>query len=104
VLRAEQIGVRAERLAAALNRAGWRARVIEGASTVGGGSAPGVAVPTRLVAVEKDRTSAVELTRQLRMLDPPVVARIESDRVVLDLRTVAAEDDAELERVILAAR
>jgi L-seryl-tRNA(Ser) seleniumtransferase len=104
VLRAEQIGVRAERLAAALNRAGWRARVIEGASTVGGGSAPGVALPTRLVAVEKDRTSAVELTRQLRMLDPPVVARIESDRVVLDLRTVAAEDDAELERVILAAR
>jgi L-seryl-tRNA(Ser) seleniumtransferase len=40
--------------------------------------------------------SASQLERRLREQTPPVIARIENDRVVLDLRTVAPEDDAAL--------
>ena len=60
----------------------------DGASTTGGGSAPGSALPTRLVTVSQQGVTATALERQLRESDPPVIARIEDERVVLDLRTV----------------
>jgi L-seryl-tRNA(Ser) seleniumtransferase len=77
--------------------------VIDGASTAGGGSAPGSALPTRLVALVVDGRSPDEIERRLRAHDPPVVARIEHDRVVLDLRTVQPGEDANVERAIRAA-
>ena len=49
----DEIGVRADALAAALNESGWTARVIDGMSTVGGGSAPGAELPTRLVEIRR---------------------------------------------------
>jgi L-seryl-tRNA(Ser) seleniumtransferase len=96
---AEEIGPRADALAAALKASGWSARVIDGMSTVGGGSAPGAELPPRLVEISRDDMSADELEQHLRSLDPPVIARIHDDRVVLDLRTVAPEDDAVLTRL-----
>ncbi len=92
----EEIGRRADALAAALNQSGWTARVIDGMSTVGGGSAPGSELPTRLVELQRDGLSADQIEAHLRSLDPPVIGRIENDRVVLDLRTVLSSDDAEL--------
>jgi L-seryl-tRNA(Ser) seleniumtransferase len=89
----EEIGARADALAAALSRAGWTARVIDGASTIGGGSAPGTEIPTRLLEISRDGLSADQIEQHLRSLDPPVIARIQDDRVVLDLRTVAPADD-----------
>lgn len=89
----EEIGRRADALAAALNASGWTARVIDGMSTVGGGSAPGSELPTRLVELTKDRMSADQIEEYLRTLEPPVIARIENDRVVLDLRTVMPADE-----------
>lgn len=97
-LTANEIGRRADALAASLSRDGWRASVIDGSSTVGGGSAPGTSLPTRLVRLERDGVSADQLEAWLRSLDPPVIARIENDHVVVDLRTVAPEEDAELVR------
>lgn len=91
-----EIGRRAEALAAGLSRSGWRATVIDGSSTVGGGSAPGASLPTRLVRLERDGVGADQLEAGLRALDPPVIARIEHDHVVIDLRTVAPEDDEAL--------
>jgi L-seryl-tRNA(Ser) seleniumtransferase len=88
----DEIGRRADALAAALNRSGWTARVIDGMSTVGGGSAPGSQLPTRLVELERDGLSADAIEQHLRSLDPPVIARIQNDRVVIDLRTVAPDD------------
>ncbi len=85
---------RARSLADALRGRGWRADVIEGASAIGGGSAPGVTMPTALVRLARDGWSADRLEAWLRTLDPPVIARIQDDAVVLDLRTVASEDDA----------
>jgi L-seryl-tRNA(Ser) seleniumtransferase len=93
---AEEIRTRAATLAAALVGADLRAEVIAGSSAVGGGSAPGVDLPTWLIALEKEGLSASALEEQLRRLNPAVIARIDRNRVVLDLRTVLPHQDAEL--------
>jgi L-seryl-tRNA(Ser) seleniumtransferase len=99
-LTAAEIGRRAERLAAGLRDAGLRATVIDGNSTVGGGSAPGSEIPTKLVALEMPAPATLA---RLRALDTPVIARIENDRVVLDLRTVAPSDDERLADLVARA-
>ena len=75
-------------------------QILDGFSTVGGGSAPGSALATALVAVSHTSMSATHLEARLRGSTPPVVARIQEGRVVLDLRTVAPEDDATLGQVL----
>jgi L-seryl-tRNA(Ser) seleniumtransferase len=95
-LQATAIGARAERLAARLRAAGWRADVLDGLSTIGGGSAPGSGLPTRLVALDRGGLSADALDSRLRGLDTPVIGRIEEDRLLLDLRTVSDEEDEEI--------
>ena len=79
------------------------ASLVDGVSTIGGGSAPGSTLPTRLVQLTHSTLNATSLEQRLRTLDPPVIARIENDRVVLDLRTVPAEDDERLATLLLAA-
>ena len=56
-------------------------------------------LPTWLLVVDRDGASADALEATLRRLDPPIVARIDRDRVVLDLRTVLPEQDAQLARL-----
>jgi L-seryl-tRNA(Ser) seleniumtransferase len=91
---ADEIGRRAETLAAGLSGTALTASVIDGFSTIGGGSAPGATLPTRLLQLRHPALSAHALEQKLRTLDPPIVARIENDAVVLDLRTVLpAQDD-----------
>jgi len=70
--------------------------IVAGNSAVGGGSAPTTHPPTALVALTHARLSADALEAALRRSRPPVVARILGDRVVLDLRTVAPDEEAEL--------
>ncbi len=90
----DEIRARAEALAARVRTLdGWGAELVPGASAVGGGSAPGVELPTWLVAVEQRGLTPDALEEQLRGLSPPIVARIERDRVLLDLRTVLPEQD-----------
>jgi L-seryl-tRNA(Ser) seleniumtransferase len=67
--------------------------VVESRSVLGGGSAPGTTLPSRAVAVKAAGISADQILRRLRAWETPVVARVEDDRVLLDLRTVAAEQD-----------
>ena len=76
--------------------AGLHATVIDGFSTIGGGSAPGSALPTRLVAVTLAGLSAAALESRLRTSDPPVIARIVDDLVVLDVRTLMEGEDGEI--------
>ena len=65
--------------------------MMTGSSAVGGGSAPGLELPTVLLSIRRDgRVRRTSPNGWLRTLDPPVVARIEHERVVLDLRTVLA--------------
>ncbi len=99
----EEIEVRTQALGAALATCGWRVAMISGSSAVGGGSAPGVQLPTVLLSIAREGQSATTTEHWLRALDPPVVARIEHDRVVLDLRTVLPEQD-ELLATLLCPR
>jgi L-seryl-tRNA(Ser) seleniumtransferase len=80
---------------------GARAAVIEGRSVIGGGSTPGQPLQSWLIAI--DCADVVEAERRCRLSDPPVVARIEDGRLLLDLRTVFAKEEDELARVICAA-
>ena len=89
----DEIEARTQALAATLANGGWRVAMISGSSAVGGGSAPGVRLPTVLLSIAKDGQSAAATEQWLRALDPPVIARIEHDRVVLDLRTVSPDQD-----------
>ncbi len=92
----DAITARARAVAEALGAGGWETTVVDGASAIGGGSAPGVAVPTSLVRLAWPGWSADRLEGWLRRLDPPVIARIQDGSVVLDVRTVAPEDDTVL--------
>jgi L-seryl-tRNA(Ser) seleniumtransferase len=96
-LTVEHIDVRATALARALQGSGWDAIVIDGESTIGGGSAPGSALPTRLVQLTRAGLTAHEIEHRLRSLDPAIIARIQDDRVVLDLRTVMPAQDQLIE-------
>ncbi len=89
---AESIRARAERLVRLLD--GVPAEVAPGESVIGGGSTPDLSIPTWLIAVAA--RDVVDLEKRLRAGDPPVVARIEKDRLILDLRTVFPEEEAEL--------
>ena len=53
-------------------------------------------LPTRLIALSHAELSADELCTRLRSSDPPVIARVEEGRVLVDLRTVFAEQDAQI--------
>jgi L-seryl-tRNA(Ser) seleniumtransferase len=96
----EAIAVRAEILATRLRDAGLDATVVDGCSTIGGGSAPGSALPTRLVVTRHAACSPDAFESRLRALDPPVIARIDDERVMFDLRTVDPRDDETLPQLI----
>ncbi|HJZ69223.1 MAG TPA: L-seryl-tRNA(Sec) selenium transferase, partial [Blastocatellia bacterium] len=66
----------------------------DGDSVIGGGSAPEVKLSTVLVTLEHAQMSAASLEQRLRGHRIPVIARTERDRVVIDLRTVAAEEES----------
>lgn len=91
----EEVESRARRMAGRLRRAGLSAAVIDGRSTVGGGSLPGETLPTRLVAISPGTgsPSAMEMAARLRRTAPPVITRVERDMLVLDPRTVPPEAD-----------
>jgi L-seryl-tRNA(Ser) seleniumtransferase len=93
----ESIEARARTVAAAIAASGsYDCDIVDGRSTIGGGTTPGLTLPTRLLALARRGYSAAALERALRQLDPPVIARIERDRLVLDLRTVFDDEDEPL--------
>jgi L-seryl-tRNA(Ser) seleniumtransferase len=88
---AHEIRQRAEGLA---GRIGRNVRICDGESVIGGGATPERTLPTCLIVIETEDAVAEE--RRLRFNDPPIVARIEHERVVLDLRTVLPEEEEAL--------
>ncbi|GAB4519061.1 MAG: L-seryl-tRNA(Sec) selenium transferase [Anaerolineae bacterium] len=95
----EQLRARAEAWRGALAADDIDAEVVPTESTVGGGSLPGETLPGWALALTFP--SADDLACQLRLGDPPVVARIVEDRVLLDPRTVLPEED---EAVVMAVK
>jgi L-seryl-tRNA(Ser) seleniumtransferase len=100
----DEVRERAEMLTAAIVAIPrWQAEIVAGTSAIGGGSAPGVGLPTWLVALAKDGLSPAALEVQLRGRTPPIIARIENGRLLLDLRTVLPEQDALLAALLTSA-
>jgi L-seryl-tRNA(Ser) seleniumtransferase len=98
----QEIGKRAEALAAKVGSPKLQAEIIDGESVIGGGAVPSAVLPTRLIALSCAGVSADELSARLRAADPPVVARVEDGRVLLDLRTVFPEQDEAVRATLVA--
>jgi L-seryl-tRNA(Ser) seleniumtransferase len=101
----DEIGRRAETLVAKVQTgqaklAKLTMALCDGESVIGGGAAPSAVLPTRLIALTHIGLSADELSARLRANAPPVIARVEEGRVLLDLRTVFPEQDAPLATVL----
>jgi len=104
----EEIGKRAERMVKSLSDKNVRPtqpalEIIDGESLVGGGSAPSAVLPTKLLAIACNGRSADELAARLRCSSPPVIARVDEGRVLLDLRTVFPEQDEVLTQILAAS-
>jgi len=89
----DEIGRRAEAVAKQLQSSRLKVEVTDGESVIGGGAAPSSVLPTRLLALSCDGVSADEFAARLRVADPPVIARVDEGRVLIDLRTVPVEQD-----------
>jgi L-seryl-tRNA(Ser) seleniumtransferase len=98
----KEIGIRTERIAQKVESPDLLVELRDGESLVGGGAAPSATLPTRLLAVSHKDLSADELAARLRGSDPPVVARVEEGRVLLDLRTVFPEQDEAMTKALQA--
>jgi L-seryl-tRNA(Ser) seleniumtransferase len=85
---------------ATLRAAKLTAELLAGESLIGGGSAPSAVLPTTLIALACYSLSANQLAARLRASDPPVIARVEEGRVLLDLRTVFPAQDETLAGVL----
>lgn len=95
------LAARAADLAAALRGRGVPATVVRSNSTVGGGSLPGEVLPTHAVALTPPSPNA--FAAALRRGQPPVVARVADDQVLLDPRTVSPDADETLVHVVAQA-
>ena len=105
-LPAEEIRARAEALQTQLNSAAHlKTDIVAGESLVGGGSAPTSSLSTFLLSVTAQSLSADELATRLRNHQPPIVARVEEGRVLLDLRTVfGPTEDSVIAQALLSFR
>ena len=71
----------------------------EGASVVGGGSAPESQLPTILIAINSTQLTPQQIEERLRQHSTPIIARVVNDRLTIDLRTVSPTE----EQTIIAA-
>ncbi|MEO8435382.1 MAG: L-seryl-tRNA(Sec) selenium transferase [Pyrinomonadaceae bacterium] len=76
--------------------------MIDGESAIGGGSAPTTHPKTKLITLTHSRFPAEALEQALRRSNPPVIARIADDRVLIDLRTVADDEEEDLFQALVA--
>jgi L-seryl-tRNA(Ser) seleniumtransferase len=79
--------------------------VVDGSSLAGGGSTPAQALPTKIIRIASARYSAAKLEQRLRRAPAgaSVIARVEEDRLVLDLRTVFPEQEPVLIKTLASA-
>jgi L-seryl-tRNA(Ser) seleniumtransferase len=98
----KEIEIRAHALAERLRRSGVTASAVATDALVGGGAFPDVRLPSYGIAIVSDHADALDA--RLRSHDPAIVGRIADGQLILDLRTVAESEEAELERALAATR
>ncbi len=99
-MQVEEIKRRAGLWSVKLEERGVNSSLVPGESAAGGGSLPGHALPTILIALTGP---ASRLATALRRGDPPVIGRIEKDACCLDPRTVLRGEDEQLIDAVEAA-
>jgi L-seryl-tRNA(Ser) seleniumtransferase len=100
----DELGRRAKKLAASLRKAipaGVMIAVEDGQSQVGSGAVPVETLASKVLAVQAPGLSAEDLARRLRLLAPPIFARIHKDAVLFDFRTIQPAEDAVIERALI---
>ena len=95
----------AERAEAWRSAIGGPTSVVPGQSTVGGGSLPGETMPTSLLSIDASTmpAGASSLAARMRRCSPPIIGRIEDERVLLDPRTTPPHLDETLVRGVSQA-
>lgn len=98
----EEIGERAAALAKAVisSSSKLRIEIIDGESVIGGGAAPSSVLPSRVLALTHADLHAENISARLRKFSPPIIARVEEGRVLLDLRTVFPNQDKSVAEAI----
>jgi L-seryl-tRNA(Ser) seleniumtransferase len=100
----EELESRAETVREKIVGAQLTAEIVESESVIGGGAAPTATLPTRALTIKSSNLNSDEIAERLRRNDPPIVARVEDNRVLLDLRTVFPEQDELVARALLALK
>ncbi len=90
----DEMNAQAQTLCAQIEagQAGWKARPVSGKSYLGGGSLPGSDLPSVAVSITSGSESAEKISKHLRMAAVPVIPRIEDNAVLIDMRTVFADE------------
>ncbi len=97
----EEVGRRARRWKRYLSHYGLAVQVVRTETAVGGGSLPGQTLPTWALEIS-GLPSAEEAALRLRRREPPIIPRIEGNRLLLDARTVLPEQEKVLLEALLA--
>ncbi|WP_307409507.1 L-seryl-tRNA(Sec) selenium transferase [Neobacillus ginsengisoli] len=72
----------------------YQIKISRGTSQVGGGTMPEVELATKVISLKHMSLTAEQLGRKLRSDSTPgIVARIQKDEVIIDLRTVSQEEE-----------
>jgi L-seryl-tRNA(Ser) seleniumtransferase len=88
------------REAAGVGGSGLEIEVVPASSLFGGGTSPEKTFPSRALALRHTKLSGDELAQYLRANDPPIVGRVEKDRLLLDLRSIAPSEDAQVAKAL----
>jgi L-seryl-tRNA(Ser) seleniumtransferase len=92
----EELNSRAQRIVAEITNGTTELKVslVNSDSAIGGGAGPTSKLATTVISLAHEQLSADDIERQLRSSNPPVVARIFEDQVMIDLRTVFPDEEA----------
>jgi L-seryl-tRNA(Ser) seleniumtransferase len=97
---ARTIRLRCEALVDLIDGLPFEPEVVRAASVVGGGTTPGSVIESFAVSLRCESLTASSLLAALRRQAPPLIGRIEDERVLLDLRTIPPDDDAAVVRTL----
>jgi L-seryl-tRNA(Ser) seleniumtransferase len=100
----DELGRRAKKLAASLRKSlspEVAISVDDGESQVGSGAVPVETLPSKVLAVQAPGLTAEDLARRLRLLTPPIFARIHKNAVIFDFRTIQPAEDAVVEKALV---
>ena len=95
----KEIRLKAKRLVSYLRKedlSGAKFEIRETISRVGGGALPLASPKSYAVVIESERYSAAKVERLLRQNEPPIISRVEEDKVFLDMRTVLPDEIPEI--------